>query len=144
MTAAMGLNLSAIEDPSLGRKLSRHSLEPRAMQPSFAVTQALVALLAKTGGVGLTNSGGIAETMKNATSPGRYNIYRTQICREKLGACYVNGKKGLCSPKTTNIVKDCQYNNFFNLPSSSRKMQEHGRYGLAPLGQLSIWIRKNV
>ena len=56
MTAAMGLNTSTIEDPRVKKKaLSRQeSPEPKsATTPSFAVTQALVGLLAHTGGAGI-------------------------------------------------------------------------------------------
>ena len=54
----MGLNLSAIEDPRIKKKILplRQSIpDPRQNNSShsFAVTQALVGLLAKTGGIGL-------------------------------------------------------------------------------------------
>ncbi len=59
----MGLNMSAIEDPRVKRKIfpvKPGVLDVKAgvLSPSFAVTQALVELLAKTGGMGL--EGGVA------------------------------------------------------------------------------------
>ena len=61
ISAAMGLNLSAIEDPRIKKKILplRHTVpDPRqsSTSHSFAVTQALVSLLAKTGGIGLAAS----------------------------------------------------------------------------------------
>ena len=61
ISAAMGLNISAIEDPRIKKKVLplRHTVpDPRQsnVSNSFAVTQALVGLLAKTGGIGLAAS----------------------------------------------------------------------------------------
>ncbi len=59
----MGLNMSAIEDPRVKRKIfpvkpGVLDVKTGVLSPSFAVTQALVELLAKTGGMGL--EGGVA------------------------------------------------------------------------------------
>jgi hypothetical protein len=65
VTAAMGLNTSLIEDVRLKRRvlsLPCTASELKALSsPSFAVTQALVGLLAKAGGLGL---GRIQEQVK--------------------------------------------------------------------------------
>lgn len=53
MSAAMGINLATIPDPKIIRKYMRETgSDPNKSltSPSFAVTQALVALLAKKGG----------------------------------------------------------------------------------------------
>ena len=72
MTAAMGLNTSLIEDSNKVRRrpgsISRHSdpSDQKALaSPSFAVTQALVALLAHSSGQMLTRTSSVMESLKS-------------------------------------------------------------------------------
>ena len=73
MTAAMGLNTSLIEDNSKVKKrgsqaASRHgdaSDQKALSSPSFAVTQALVRLLAQRGAIAtITRSASASESLK--------------------------------------------------------------------------------
>ena len=78
MTAAMGHNTALIADPAPTPAAAPSSRRPRGpapppvdtsdlealTAPSFAVTQALVGLLAKSGGYGLTRASSLTEAVK--------------------------------------------------------------------------------
>ena len=71
MTAAMGLNVSLIEDVKVKKRPNQtprhpdHSDIKALASPSFAVTQALVGLLAQTAWSGLIKTPSLAESLKS-------------------------------------------------------------------------------